>query len=89
MEKLPTLKLGKDQERRLLAGHAWIYSNEVDNLETPLKSFSAGQQVTVVSQRGRRIGNAYVNPHALICARLFDSNANRALDEELLTERAA
>jgi 23S rRNA (cytosine1962-C5)-methyltransferase len=87
MEKLPTLKLGKDQERRLLAGHAWIYSNEVDNLETPLKSFSAGQQATVVSQRGRWIGNAYVNPHALICARLFVSNVNRALDEELLTER--
>lgn len=84
---LPTLKLGKDQERRLLAGHTWIYSNEVDNQETPLKSFSAGQQATVVSQRGRWIGNAYVNPHALICARLFVSNVKRALDEELLTER--
>ena len=87
MEILPTLKLGKDQERRLLAGHTWIYSNEVDNLETPLKSFSAGQQATVVSQRGRWIGNAYVNPHALICARLFVTNVKRSLDEELLTER--
>ena len=48
MQKLPTLKLGKDQERRLLAGHAWIYSNEVDSKETPLKAFTAGEQVAVV-----------------------------------------
>lgn len=87
MQKLPTLKLGKDQERRLLAGHAWIYSNEVDAKETPLKSFSAGEQVAVVSQRGKWIGNAYVNPHALICARVVSTDISKVLDEKLLTER--
>jgi len=87
MQKLPTLKLGKDQERRLLAGHAWIYSNEVDTKETPLKAFSAGEQVAVVSQRGKWIGNAYVNPHALICARIVSTDISKTLDEKLLTER--
>ncbi len=87
MQKLPTLKLGKDQERRLLAGHAWIYSNEVDTKETPLKTFSAGEQVAVVSQRGKWIGNAYVNPHALICARIVSTDISKMLDEKLLTER--
>lgn len=87
MQKLPTLKLGKDQERRLLAGHAWIYSNEVDTKETPLKAFSAGELVAVVSQRGKCIGSAYVNPHALICARVISTDISRTLDEELLTER--
>ncbi len=87
MQKLPTLKLGKDQERRLLAGHAWIYSNEVDTKETPLKAFSAGEQVAVVSQRGKWIGNAYVNPHALICARVVSTDISKMLDEKLLTER--
>jgi 23S rRNA (cytosine1962-C5)-methyltransferase len=87
MQKLPTLKLGKDQERRLLAGHAWIYSNEVDTKETPLKAFSAGEQVAVVSQRGKWIGNAYVNPHALICARVVSTDISKVLDEKLLTER--
>ncbi|MEA3303550.1 MAG: class I SAM-dependent rRNA methyltransferase [Pseudomonadota bacterium] len=87
MQKLPTLKLGKDQERRLLAGHAWIYSNEVDSKETPLKAFSAGEQVAVVSQRGKWIGNAYVNPHALICARIVSTDISKMLDEKLLTER--
>lgn len=87
MNKLPTLKLGKDQERRLLAGHAWIYSNEVDAKETPLKSFSTGEQVAVVSQRGKWIGNAYINPHALICARVVSTDISKVLDEKLLTER--
>ena len=87
MQKLPTLKLGKDQERRLLAGHAWIYSNEVDTKETPLKAFSAGEQVAVVSQRGKWIGNAYVNPHALICARVVSTDISKVLDEKLLAER--
>ena len=87
MQKLPTLKLGKDQERRLLAGHAWIYSNEVDAKETPLKAFSAGEQVAVVSQRGKWIGNAYINPHALICARVVSTDISKVLDEKLLTER--
>jgi 23S rRNA (cytosine1962-C5)-methyltransferase len=87
MNKLPTLKLGKDQERRLLTGHAWIYSNEVDTKETPLKAFSAGEQVAVVSQRGKWIGNAYVNPHALICARIVSTDISKMLDEKLLTER--
>ena len=87
MQKLPTLKLGKDQERRLLAGHAWVYSNEVDTKETPLKAFSAGEQVAVVSQRGKWIGNAYVNPHALICARIVSTDISKMLDETLLTER--
>jgi hypothetical protein len=86
MNKLPALKLGKDQERRLQAGHVWVYSNEVDAKETPLKSFSAGQQVAVVSQRGKWVGNAYVNPHALICARLVSSGINKVLDDELLKE---
>ncbi|MEN8213009.1 MAG: class I SAM-dependent rRNA methyltransferase [Pseudomonadota bacterium] len=87
MHKLATLKLGKDQERRLLAGHSWIYSNEVDSKASPLKSFSAGEQVAVISQRGKWIGHAYVNPHALICARLFSTRIDSVLDEKLLTER--
>lgn len=40
----PTLRLKKDQERRLLAGHCWIYSNEVDTQATPLKDFEPGSR---------------------------------------------
>jgi hypothetical protein len=40
-----TLFLRKDEERRLLAGHDWIYSNEIDTARSPLKAFEPGQAV--------------------------------------------
>jgi 23S rRNA (cytosine1962-C5)-methyltransferase len=64
------LRLKKDQERRLLAGHCWIYSNEVDTAATPLKAFEPGQPVEIVGQSGRWLGWGYANPHSLICARV-------------------
>ncbi|MEJ2309059.1 MAG: class I SAM-dependent rRNA methyltransferase [Gammaproteobacteria bacterium] len=87
--KLPTLKLRKDQERRILAGHLWIYSNEIDTAETPLKQFSPGQQVAVHSHRNKWIAHAYVNPHSLISARVISRHPTETLDEALLKRRIA
>jgi 23S rRNA (cytosine1962-C5)-methyltransferase len=84
---LPSLYLKKDEQRRLRAGHLWIYSNEVDTDRSPLTAFTAGQQVTVRNSRGAAVGNAYVNPRALICGRLFSRDTASRLDPSLLTER--
>ena len=81
------LRLKKDQERRLLAGHCWIYSNEVDTRATPLKDFEPGQPVQILSNRGRWLGHGYVNPHSLICARLVSRNRKRPLSPSLLVQR--
>ena len=83
----PSLRLKKDQERRLLAGHCWIYSNEVDAQATPLKAFEPGQSVEILSNRGRWLGHGYVNPHSLICARLVSRDKKRALSPALWVER--
>ncbi|MGB5651373.1 MAG: RlmI/RlmK family 23S rRNA methyltransferase, partial [Sedimenticolaceae bacterium] len=64
------LRLGKDQDRRLRAGHLWVYSNEVDTEATPLKGFEPGQAVNIENAQGRWQGLGYVNPNSLICARL-------------------
>jgi 23S rRNA (cytosine1962-C5)-methyltransferase len=64
------LVLKKDQDRRLRAGHSWIYSNEVDTARSPLKDLPPGETVSVVGSRGNWLGWAYVNPHSLICARM-------------------
>jgi 23S rRNA (cytosine1962-C5)-methyltransferase len=85
--KLPTLKLRKDQERRVLAGHLWIYSNEIDTRETPLKQFSPGELVAVHSHRNKWIAHAYVNPRSLISARVISRHPTETLDEALLTKR--
>jgi len=65
------LRLRRGEERRLRAGHLWIFSNEIDTGQTPLTSFEPGQLVTVQDQRGQTLGAAYLNPSTLIAARLL------------------
>jgi 23S rRNA (cytosine1962-C5)-methyltransferase len=68
--ELPFLRLKRGEDKRLRAGHLWIFSNEVDTAATPLTAFRPGQQARVVTDRGQVLGVAYVNPATLICARI-------------------
>ncbi len=70
---LRTLRLKRNEDRRLNAGHLWIFSNEVDAEQTPLPKFKAGEVVRVLAHNDRFMGLAYVNPQSLICARLLGS----------------
>lgn len=81
------LRLGKDQDRRLRAGHLWVYSNEVDTEATPLKGFEPGQAVNIENAQGRWQGLGYVNPNSLICARLVTRSRDFSLDGSLLVHR--
>jgi 23S rRNA (cytosine1962-C5)-methyltransferase len=84
---LKTLKLNSGAERRLRGGHLWIYSNEVDNRATPLKSFAPGEQVIVETDRGKPLGVAYVNPNTLICGRIVSRDLKYTLDRSLIIHR--
>jgi len=86
-ESLAPLRLKKNEERRLRAGHVWVYSNEVDTVTTPLKAFTPGQQVQLQTHNGKSLGNAYVNPNSLICARLVSRDARYPLDRSLIVHR--
>lgn len=89
MSGLTRLRLRSGEDRRLRAGHLWIYSNEVDTDATPLAAFAPGDPVDVVDSRGAPLGSGYVNPHSLICCRLISRRAGQRLDEALLTGRIA
>lgn len=84
---LPELKLKSRADRRLRAGHLWIYSNEVDTAATALTDFSPGQVVRVVSDRGRFLGYAGVNPHTLIAARILSRDPGSPPGKGLLKHR--
>ena len=86
-ETLPPLRLKKNEERRLRAGHVWVYSNEVDNVATPLKAFTPGQAVQIQAHNGKSLGNGYVNPASLICARLVSRDPAYVLDRSLIVHR--
>lgn len=81
------LRLKKHEDRRLRAGHVWIYSNEVDTAATPLTAFEAGEAVEVQSADGKTLGTGYVNPHSLICARLVSRDPAHVLNQSLLVHR--
>src|SRR3989339_1009363 len=76
----PSLILKKNEERRLLAGHLWIYSNEIDMRATPLKSFQMGDLVLVKTASEKNLGIAYINPHVLLCVRLLSRNPSEIID---------
>lgn len=84
---VPTLKLKKNEDRRLRAGHLWVYSNEVDTKYTSLKDFAAGEAVIVEDSRGHKLGSATVNPHSLICARLVSRDVDQRLGKSLIKHR--
>ena len=65
------IKLRKREDRRVRAGHLWIYSNEIDTQTTPIKELAPGALVTVIDARDQPLGLGYINPHALLCIRLL------------------
>src|SRR6202789_4089662 len=71
--QLPALRLKRNEDRRLHAGHLWIFSNEVDTGQTPLPKFKAGELVRVLAHNDRALGLAYVNPKSLISARMLST----------------
>jgi 23S rRNA (cytosine1962-C5)-methyltransferase len=79
---LAILRLKKNEERRIQTGHVWIYSNEIDIKATPLKNFSAGQEVRVEAYDKTPLGIAYVNPHSLISARMISRNVKERFDQQ-------
>ncbi len=87
MSTVTELRLRKNEERRLRAGHLWVFSNEVDTKLTPLDQFAPGDLVQVSDYKGKFIGNGYINPHSLISARLVSRDPNYQLDQSLLTHR--
>jgi len=67
-ETHPRLVLRRHEDRRLRAGHPWVFSNEIESLDG---SPEPGALVDVVDVRGAYLGRAYYNPHSLIAARML------------------
>ena len=84
---LPVLVLKRNEERRLDAGHLWVYSNEVDIRKTPLSGFAPGTLAVIQSAVGKTLGSGYVNPHSLICARLLTRRPRTVIDAAFFERR--
>jgi 23S rRNA (cytosine1962-C5)-methyltransferase len=65
---MQTVKLKKKEERRIVRGHPWVFSNELQDVP---KNAPPGEVVDVLDFSGQFIGRGYLNPHTLIAVRLL------------------
>lgn len=79
-----TLTLKSREDRRIRAGHLWVYSNEIAVEKSPLKTFEPGEIARLCSASGEPLGLVYVNPQSLITARLLTRDCSVVLGVEWL-----
>ncbi len=63
--------LKKGEEKRIVAGHSWVYANEVAKIEGKDKN---GSLASVYAHDGRFIGKGYINHASKILVRIFIRN---------------
>ncbi len=88
MTDRPLLRLNPNQDRRLRAGHPWVYSNELRMLPD-YRGMPPGLPVRIESAEAWRYGTFMFNPHSLIAARLLDRDPAAAIDAAWVADRLA
>jgi hypothetical protein len=56
---MKTVKLKKKEDRRILRGHPWIFSNELERLPGDVQP---GELVDVLDHTGKFVARGYCNP---------------------------
>ena len=76
--------LKKGEEKRILNGHSWVYSNEVAKIEGKDKN---GSLASVFTHDGKFIGKGYINHLSKILVRIFIRDENQVDDKAFYLER--
>ena len=76
--------LGKKISRRVVEGHPWIFSNEVERIEGEVKG---GETVTVLTHDNKFVGRGYINPKSQIIVRLLTRDRGETIDEDFFYRR--
>lgn len=85
--KLKIINLKKGAAKKILGGHLWIYSNEIDSEKTHLKEFSPGELVTIHTHDQQKLGIGYINPHTLICVRILTRDCQTIINQDFFAQR--
>lgn len=78
--------LHKGRDRRLRAGHLWVYAGEIQRLDPPPEP---GGPVEVFDHQGRFLAHGYCNPASTIVVRVMSRRRDEPLDAGLLRRRIA
>jgi len=80
---MPQIKLKKNEERRLLSGHQWIFSNEIEFMEGDPKN---GEIVELFSFNNNFLGKGFYNKNSLIAYRHL-TNKDEEIDKAFIFKR--
>ncbi len=84
---VPRLKLLKNRQRRLLSGHDWVFSNELDPESLRGQQLDSGRLVHLHDHRGKFLASAFYNPATLIAGRVVDRRPLPQFSSGLLGQR--
>lgn len=76
-------KVHLKRSRRVLHGHLWIFSNEI---EESLREYAPGSLVQIFDRKDTFIGSGYINPKSLIAVRVL-TRENIPLDRNFFRHR--
>ncbi len=76
--------LKKKIGNRILNGHPWIFSNEINLMDDELKE---GDIAAVFSHEEKFIGKGYVNPKSMITIRLLTRDKNEEINDAFFLQR--
>jgi len=80
---MTSIRLRKNEDRRIRAGHPWVFSNEIDRIDGPRE---AGVAAELYDAGGGFLGCGHYTPHSLIAFRLL-SHQREDLDHAGFYER--
>ena len=86
---MTTLRLKKREDRRVRAGHLWVFSNEIDTETTPLKGLPPGGAIELQGANGKFLAHGYANSQSLISVRITSRRASQPFDADQLRTRLA
>jgi 23S rRNA (cytosine1962-C5)-methyltransferase len=87
-KKLPSVLLRAGEDRRVRAGHPWVFSNEI-LMDAETKALPAGSLANLRAPSGEALGLVTFNPHSLIAARVLSSNPETVVDALFFGRRLA
>ncbi len=76
--------LRKKIGHRVLNGHPWIFSNEIDMMDDQLEG---GDIADVFTSEGKFVGRGYVNPRSTITVRLLTRQRDEQIDAAFFHQR--
>ena len=76
---IPTVKINKAHQLRIIYGSPWVYSNEISNF-SELKNITPGSLVKIAIEKNNDFAIGYFNPHSLIACRILSYDCWQKID---------